>query len=178
MDFSTLTTPVKVNALICFIDIQGFRSITQAVPDPLQIFDLLNGFARIPVAVAERTSGRVVKFIGDSCLLIYPEESADEGVQAIMTMKADCEAYLQSRGFSNKLQVTVHFGEIAVGLFGTGHCRGLDVMGDSVNTAATLEKSGHRGRLILSAQAFRKLAPPTRRLFHKFTEPVVYLGEE
>jgi class 3 adenylate cyclase len=67
MDFSSLTTPVKVNALICFMDIQGFRSISRAVPDPLQVFDLPNGFARIPVAIAEGTAGRVVKFIGDSC---------------------------------------------------------------------------------------------------------------
>ncbi len=178
MDFSKVTTPQKVSLLVSFLDIQGYLGVTQRLKDPLDHFSLLGGFAEIVIHEVESAGGRVIKFIGDSALSVFPEEAADEGVRTLISLKARLEAYLSQKGFPNKLRVTAHFGEVAIGLFGEGHCRQLDLFGDAVNTAAVLERAGHGGRLVISPQAFRKLSAATRKVFHRYTPPKVYLAEE
>lgn len=176
MDFSTIRTPTRVNLLISFMDIQGFARIAQAVTDLNKLFDLLNGWAALVVTGIESAGGRVIKFIGDSALCVFPEDQASGGVKALLAAKQKSEQYLESRGFSSRLRVTGHVGEAIVGVFGTGKCIGLDVFGDSVNVSATLERSDKHGQFILSPQAFRKLDASTRKAFHKHTPPVVYIG--
>lgn len=175
MDFSRVTTPQKVDALVSFADIKDFISIGQKLDDPLKAFALMNGMADLVKGIVSKSGGYVVKFIGDAWLMIYPDDSVDRGILGIIEMKAAVEKYLQQNGFSNKLRTTAHFGEVAVGPFAG---QALDVFGANVNTAATLEKSDRRGQLIISPQAFRKLAPSTRKLFHKHTPPVVYIAED
>jgi adenylate cyclase len=177
MDFGSITSPRRVNLLISFMDIQGFRSISGTTGDLLQLFDLLNGWATIIVKHVDQAGGRVMKFIGDSCLIIFPEDEADRGVRAMLTVKQEVEAYFKSKGFPNKVRTTAHVGEAVLGQFGAGSCKQLDVFGDSVNTAASLERADRAGRLTISAQAFRRLSPTTRKFFHKYTPPVVYLAE-
>ncbi|HET6484950.1 MAG TPA: adenylate/guanylate cyclase domain-containing protein [Spirochaetia bacterium] len=178
MDFSRVTTPQRVSLLISFLDIQGFLGISQKLNDPLDLFALLDDLAKMIIHDVDASSGRVIKLIGDSALVVYPEEAIDRGVNALLALKTRLEEDLSRRGFSNRLRMTAHFGEAAIGLLGEGQCRHLDVLGDSVNTAAMLERTGHGGRLILSPQAFRRLSSSTRKLFHRFTPPQVYLAEE
>jgi class 3 adenylate cyclase len=178
MDFSKVTTPQRATLLISFMDIQGFLSIAQKVQDSLEVFDLLNGWAGVVTPIVSRAGGYLVKFIGDACLMIFPEDSVDKGVLGIMELKAASEKYFNQKGFSNKLRATAHFGEVVVGPFGVAPHQAVDVLGDTVNTAASLEKVDRRGQLIISPQAFRKLSPSTRKLFHKYTPPVVYIAEE
>ena len=177
MEFSTITTPTRVDLLISFMDIQGFLGIAKAQHDLTKLFDLLNNWAKIIIKDVEQARGRVVKFIGDACLIVFAEEDADLGVQTLISLKAKAEAFLLDQGFKNKIKVTGHVGEAVMGPFGAGNCRSIDVFGDSVNIASTLERSDHHGRLILSPQAFRKLSSSTRKLFHKYTPPIVYVAE-
>ena len=178
MDFSNVTTPVRVNLLISFMDIQGFAKIAQRVQDLNELFDLLNQWAVILITEVEAVRGRAIKFIGDSCLSIFPEDGVDGGVHALLSAKQKAEAFLQKRGFTNRMRVTAHFGEAVIGLFGTSSCKGIDVFGDSVNISAALERGDHRGQMILSPQAFRKLAASSRKRFHKHTPPIVYIAED
>ncbi len=177
MDFSGITTPVRVNLLICFLDIQGFSKISEQMQDPGELFDLLNGWAAIIVKEVEAVGGRVVKFIGDACLAVFSEEAADAGTNALLSAKAKAEVHLEKHGFPNKMRVTVHFGEVIVEQCGAGNCKGTDVLGDAVNVCASLGRGDHRGKLILSPQAFRRLEPSSRKLFHKHTPPIVYIAE-
>jgi class 3 adenylate cyclase len=113
--------------------------------------------------------GLVVKFMGDAALVVFPEDLADQGIMALLDLKADIDRWLQDRPIGNSLHVNVHFGETMIGRMGrAGH---LDVIGETVNIAATL---GSRG-FGLSQQAFRCLSPEHRRLFHRFTPPALYL---
>jgi len=96
----------------------------------------------------------------------------------LFSIKKKSEAHLKALGFANRVRITAHFGEVAIGLFGDGNCKHLDVIGETVNVAAGLGRGEHRGQLVVSAQAFRKLSPATRKRFHRHTPPVVYLGKE
>jgi len=178
MELSDVRTPRKADLLISFMDIRGFLGIAGAVPDLIRLFDLLNGWAAIIIKEIDEAGGRVVKFIGDACLSIFHGEDTDAGVLALLSAKTKAEAYLQKNGFPNRMRVTAHVGEAVIGEFGFGTCKAVDVFGDSVNTAASLERSDRRGQLIISPQAFRKLTPPVRKMFHKFTPPIVYIAEQ
>lgn len=177
MDFSSITKPCTANLLVSFMDIQGFGGIARSLEDPLALFDLLDGWAKLVVAEIEGAGGRVIKFIGDECMIAFAEEAVDAGVRTLIEVKAKSEAYLESKGFPTKMRVTAHFGEAAMGPFGAGGCRLIDVFGDSVNVAAMLGRGEHRGRLVISPQAFRKMSTETRKLFHKHTPPIVYVAE-
>lgn len=178
MELSSITDPVKTDLLVCFCDIQGFRRVAEATPDPLDLFRLLEGWAEIAIGAVEKAGGIAVKFIGDSALLAFPPERADAGVNALLALQAGMERYFEKEKRPAKVRFGVHYGEAVIGAFGQGRNRSIDVFGDAVNVAAALEHGAHGGRLVLSAQAFRKLLPATRRRFHKFTQPIVYLAGE
>ena len=98
MDFSKVTTPQKVSLLISFMDIQGFLGIAQKLKDPLDLFALLSDLAKVIVHDVDATAGRVIKFIGDSALVVYPEEAADQGVNALIALKARAAGHPFSEG--------------------------------------------------------------------------------
>ncbi|MBV8083184.1 MAG: hypothetical protein JO247_00065 [Chloroflexi bacterium] len=76
---------------------------------------------------------------------------------------------MKLEGIPSWLHVNAHFGEVTLGPMGRE--RRLDVIGQTVNVTATLGSKD----FALSQQAFRCLTPEHRRLFHKFTPPVLYL---
>ena len=177
MDLISIKKPTKVNLLVSFMDIENFMSIAHGVPDSLKLFEMLNEMARAIIEEFEGTPGLVIKFIGDACLAVFPEAAADAGVLVLLAVKEKVEKLLSGFGFKNRLRVTAHFGEAAIGPYGWGDHVRLDVFGDSVQIAATLGRSEHKGRLIISPQAFRKLSSKTRKMFHKYTPPIVYVAE-
>jgi class 3 adenylate cyclase len=176
MDFTRITAAQSATLLIAFIDIQGFRALSQATPDSVALFTLLNGWARNIITETERGEGMVLKFIGDSALIIFPENKVDEGVLTLLSTREKSDAYFQSLGFNNRVRLTAHLGEVAIGMFGTEGAQRLDIIGDAVNVAAALGRGEHRSHLIISPQVFRHLASVTRKRFHKFTPPIVYLA--
>ena len=57
----------------------------------------------------------------------------------------------------------------------------IKYMGDAVFAAFiafTMDRRTHRGRLLISPQAFRRLAPQMRTCFHRHTPPVVYVARD
>ena len=173
--FDSITEPRKADLLICFSDIENFTAISKARPEPLELFELLSGFAREISGALEGSAGRIVKLIGDSALILFPAEAADAGMQLLLDLKPRLERYLAKQGAKARVLFQVHVGEVAVGPFGGDGA--LDVIGDSVAVAARLGRPDHRGAFVISPQAFRRLKPATRKAFHKHTPPIVYVAE-
>jgi len=176
MDLASVTALQRTNLLVSFLDLQGFVGIAQTIQGPEELFRFAKGWASIIIREVDQTSGRVLKLVGDECLVVFPEDSVDSGMDALLSMKKKTERYLKEMGFSSKLRVTAHFGEVAIGPFGEGSFRSVDVYGDTVNVAATLGWREHRGQFVISPQTFRKLSPATRKNFRKHTPPIVYLS--
>ncbi len=177
MDLTRIDAPEKGNFLVSFADIEGFLGISTSLSDPIELFDLLNGVAAVASECVAQTTGTIVKFIGDACLSVFPEDAVDAGILCLLDLKKRTEALLSRRGFKNRLRISAHFGEAAIGQFGRAPDRRLDIFGQSVNVASGLGRGDHRGRLIISPQAFRKLSTESRRIFHKYTPPIVYVAE-
>jgi adenylate cyclase len=115
--------------------------------------------------------GRVVKFIGDGMLAVFPPKRAERGVLALVDLKDAADRFMEEQGWECRLLVKIHFGTVAAGRFGAGTARRYDVLGKTVNFAARLQGSG----VTLSEEAYRLLGPEVRRRFKKHTPPVTYV---
>ena len=166
------STPTLKTLLICFYDIRGFTRLVDQTTTDLDTFVLLNEMARKAEQHVQSSGGEVVKFIGDAALIIYPEERIDDGVRALLELKTGLQQILLDHGKKADVLFALHVGEVAVGPFGTSGR--TDVLGSAVNTTAQLEKTPCKSTFIISPQLFRRLSTGTRKLFHKFTPPVVY----
>jgi adenylate cyclase len=163
-----LTGPIQTNALVALCDCSRFMQQARGRPSA-QLFAELNELYTLTEDAVAAAGGLVVKFMGDAALVVFPEDLADQGIMALLDLKTTVDRWLRSRPLGNSLYVDVHFGEVTLGRM--GRAGRLDVIGETVNIAAKL---GSRG-FGLSQQAFRCLSPEHRKLFHRFTPPVLYL---
>jgi class 3 adenylate cyclase len=169
------TEPVRAEAslLISFIDLTQYQTQARKSSDA-QLAETMNEFYGLITIAIHQAGGRVVKFIGDAALLVFPQEKIDEGVAALLSLKTRLDAWLSAQGWASRLVVKAHFGTVIAGLFGPKEEQRFDVIGKEVNTTATLESSG----LALSAELFRRLSPQMRTHFKKHTPPITYIRVE
>lgn len=162
---------VESPLLISFVDLTRFFAQSQRVTD-LELADTLDEFYRRVAAVVDKGGGRVVKFIGDAALVVFPANGVDRGVGALLELKTAVDRLMETRGWDCRLTIKAHFGTAVAG--GFGPAGGFDVLGKAVNTTAVLDSTG----VTLSVSAFRKLSPELRRRFKKHTPPITYIRGE
>jgi class 3 adenylate cyclase len=160
--------PLQANVLVAFADCSRYMQSTKGLSST-ELFAALNDFYVLTEDTMGAAGGLVVKFMGDAAMIVFPEDLADQGIMALLDLKASVDRWLQDHPIAQGLQVNVHFGEATLGRM--SRAGNLDVIGETVHIAATL---GSRG-FGISQQAFRCLTPEHRQRFHKFTPPVVYL---
>lgn len=159
---------VEQSVLIVFADLTRFMVNARSTPDAA-LADLLDGYYRRAEALVSAAGGRIVKFMGDAFLAVWPEARAGSGVEALPVLKRDIDAWWAAKGWDSRVVLKAHFGRAVVGPFGAD--ARFDVIGNEVNIAATLPAR----TVSLSAEAFRRLEDDGRRAFRKHTGPVVYI---
>lgn len=157
--------------LIVFADLTRFMVNARGTPDAA-LAELLDGFYREAARLVDRSGGRVVKFMGDAFLAVWPEERASAGTAALPALKRDIDAWWSEKGWDSRIVVKAHFGTVVAGAFGAEGA--YDVIGNQVNIAATL---GAR-TIALSPEAFRCLGEAERKAWKKHTPQVVYIPSE
>ena len=143
-----------------------------------ELAEFMLKFADITRRHVESAGGTVVKYIGDSALGYFSSDKVDEGISALLSMQREIEEDFIVKGKKTGLRIGAHYGPFAL-------CTLLpveepDLIGETINIAATIGSGGqtkHRSKLIITPAAFRKLSTVSRKRFHKFTEPIVYLAE-
>lgn len=164
--------------LVFLTDITNFNHTTKNMNSE-QIAKILISFAEITHRIVKSGGGQVIDYMYDSALGYFPADCADKGVRTLIEMKRQVEEWLSADGYRMKLRIGAHYGKFRV-LYMPPFTT-PEIIGGTVNITVRLGSGGqksHQGRLILTATAFRKLASDTRKSFHKFTEPIVYLAEE
>lgn len=107
----------------------------------------------------EGAGGRVVKFIGDSCLAVFPVEAAPAAVDAVRALAARVSVLAKGRRVPVEMGANLHVGEVVEGLFGPeAHAR-YDVIGAAMNQTARMG----RGGVLRISRALREELPPTER---------------
>jgi class 3 adenylate cyclase len=163
--------PLQANVLVAVCDCTRFMQSAKGRSSAELFADLNDLYVLIDDAV-QAAGGLVIKFMGDAALVVFAEDLADQGIMALLDLKAQVDRWLQDRPVGQSLQVNAHVGEVTLGPMGrAGH---LDVIGETVNIAARLGSHGFG----LSQQAFRCLTAEHRQRFHKYTPPILYLPNE
>jgi adenylate cyclase len=164
---------IETELLIVFIDLTRFSAESQRVTD-VELANVIDEYYAHVGEAVRAAGGRVVKFIGDATLAVFPEEAIDTGVTMLLELKDEVDRMMSGRGWHCRFTAKAHFGTAVAGLFGEGDTKRFDVIGQAVNMAATLRSTG----VALSVPTFRKLGPELRTHFKRHTLPVTYIRSE
>jgi class 3 adenylate cyclase len=159
-----------IQGLVACSDLTGYAKLT-ARKSGEEIFPLLSGYYELVGDLIAPASGQVIKFMGDAALMLFPEAAADLAVLALFTLQSHGDRFLSERALPCRHHLRVHFGPVCLGEIGTRTDKRPDILGPTVNTLFTLRTDG----FVLTPEAFRRLAPDSRKLFKKHTPPVTYI---
>ena len=151
---TTHTARATASYLIAFLDFTLFDKQSQRVDDA-EIAETLDAHYQRVTQAVRAAGGRVIKFIGDATMLVFPESSVDAGVRAILDLIASENRLMQEKGWDCRLQAKAHFGSVIAGEFGAEDDRRFDVFGRAVNATARLKGTA---AFTLSAEAYARLA--------------------
>lgn len=154
---------------VAFFDLSRIPEWSSSDQD-VAVASFFQEFYALAAKHVEAAGGRIVKFMGDAGLAVFPPESAESVIFALCALAGDARSGARQAGLDAWLNVNVHVGPVLAGSFGPPGSERFDVIGKTVNIAARL---GRRG-VTLSAQAFRCLSPDGRKRFEKITPPVTY----
>jgi class 3 adenylate cyclase len=137
--------------------------------------DFLHGYYSVAEDAVGSSGGRIVKFIGDAVLAVFPDSAAAGAVSAAVSMRRDVERLGQQAGFPVRLGVSVHMGTAVETELGKGSSRRPDVIGRTVNQTFLL---GRGPGIRISEPVYRKLPSGERTPWSKHKPPAVYVLEE
>jgi class 3 adenylate cyclase len=112
-----LSSRVEQAVLIVFADLTRFMVNSRSTPDAA-LAELLDGYYRHAEGLVEAEGGRVVKFMGDAFLAVWPEARAGHGVETLSGLKRDIDAWWAAKGWDSRVVLKAHFGRAIIGPFG------------------------------------------------------------
>ena len=154
---------------VAFFDLSRMPEWSSSEEDA-RVASFFQAFYSLASQHLKPAGGRIVKFMGDAGLVVFPKESTESAVFALAALAEAARGRALEFGLDTYLNVNVHVGPMLTGTFGPPGDERFDVIGKAVNIAARL---GRRG-ITLSQQAFRCLSPEGRERFRKITPPVTY----
>lgn len=147
--------------VIVFTDFSSFKKVALRVSDA-EIADTMDDFYRLATAIVEKAKGRVVKFIGDAALIVFPADKPDDAFRAILTLRTESDRFMIDRDWECRFGAKLHIAEVIAGDFGPKGARRYDIMGREVNATAMLKGDGivlsDALRAVLSAETLARLA--------------------
>jgi class 3 adenylate cyclase len=132
---TTLTPAIVSEQIIAFVDLVGYHSRICARLAPQEAFEFLAEYYSVVQRASEGSNARIVKFIGDSILILFPAESASDALASLREVKTAVDGWLDQGRFDSRLRIKAHVGEVAAGSL--GGCA-FDVCGIAVNETALL----------------------------------------
>ena len=150
----------QLSLLIVFADLTRYTAETERNPDR-EVARIMDAFYERVAARVEPASGRIVKFIGDAALIVFPESAVDRAIPALLDLKDDIDAFFPETGWECRINIKAHIGSVIAGPYGGASDKRFDILGRAVNRTARLKGAG----VVLSAEAFHKLGPELRARF-------------
>lgn len=160
--------------VILVADLTGYTRLSRSQPDEVMAA-FLDRFYCLAEDAITGGRGRVVKFMGDAILAVFPPEAAADAVAAVITLQVQVEALAAERGFAMALGANLHLGSAVVAELGKGSSRRADVIGRAVNQTFLL---GSAGGIRLSEPMYRQLPSAERTPWEKHKPPAVYVLRE
>lgn len=162
--------------IIALYDLENFVRIAKKL-NSRETFSLINEIHSLSIESVKGFSPHMIKSVGDSTMMVFDDEKADEIIRELHTLKQKIEELLISKGFNNKASFSCHYGELTSGTLGVPPFESFDAFGEAINTTFVMNGKPFPGRFIISPQLFRKLNKETRKLYHKYTPQIVYIAD-
>lgn len=142
METTSILDPHEEYMTVLFLDIKGFTTLTEKYQE--KVFTIVNTIWFEVEKIVEKNYGKINKYIGDACLIIFQE---DKGIHnsSFYALKSSILILEKVRQLQDELEIDFNFrvgidyGQIVYGKTGTENNYELGVIGDTVNTAARLE---------------------------------------
>ena len=148
------------SVLIVFLDLSRFK-FEAARREDAEIAAALNAFYRLVAREAAAGGGRVVKFIGDAALVVFPESAIDAAARTLRHLRRSVDEFFIELGWGCRFSARAHFGPVVAGEFGPPGDERFDIIGRAVNKTAMIQANG----VTLSHAAWRRLSPEGRSRF-------------
>lgn len=132
MDYESINEPIECRLVIALADVVGFAKMSRTRSN-LEAFAMLQEFYELVGDIVEGTSGRVVKFIGDAALIVFPETRANEAVAALRELKARAHTIWSTFDATCALHIKADVGTVACGPLGGRDNKRFDVIGSLVD---------------------------------------------
>jgi len=136
------------SAAILFADLRGFTSLAESMPAE-KVSNFLNDYRRRISGPIVENHGTIDKFIGDGVMAIFgvPEPRADDACNAVLgglAVVSAIEKWSAERLGEGlpplRIGVGIHYGDVIAGPLGDEHRLEYTAIGDTVNTAARIER--------------------------------------
>ena len=128
MNYKSITSPTECRAIVATADITGFSRASQSKSNR-EVFDLLTEFYGIVGRIVDESGGKVVKFMGDAPLMVFPEGRAKQAVAALRSLTEKSSACVSRFGSACRLRVKAHIGSVVCGPLGTATEKPFDIIG-------------------------------------------------
>ena len=159
--------------VIAVHDLAGFMRAAQH-HDALAVWAYLDEYYALCAEQVAGAGGRVVKFVGDACLAIFPPDRCVEAVDAMAQLREQVSGLSRRRGFPVGSGATnVHLATIAEGDLGPEGLRRFDVIGEGVNHTFLLGSRMGPG-VHVSEPVYRQLPNDRRGPWKKQRPPATY----
>ena len=145
---------VLENHVIVFMDVHNYSIVATALASEHWRFlqEIYETLGEIIVA----HGGEIIRYVGDGILSIFPDGAENHAVQCALTLrKAFCDlARRKTLPSDTELEIGIHSGQVAIGMFGHASLLQKDIMGDAVMWAMTI---GHHRGVAITEQVYARI---------------------
>ena len=147
-ELNGLSSGLRQPVAVLFVDIKGFTSMAETM-SPEELGTMLSEFRERVTECVFRHGGTVDKFIGDAVMVVFgaPISGPDDargavecGVDVLKTVAKWSKERMSSGEAGIEIGIGGHYGEVFVGVLGSGRLLEYTVIGDTVNVAERLER--------------------------------------
>jgi adenylate cyclase len=160
----------EAKLVLLSVDLAGF-SRASAHRDAIAIAAFIDEWYAACAAAIRARGGRVVKFIGDACLAVFPEDRATDAIEAAQAIDAALAPLRARHGWKIEVGANVHAAVVAHGDYGPADDRRYDIIGSGVNHLFLM---GGGAGLRISEPIYRQLPNDARAPWKKQRPPATY----
>jgi adenylate cyclase len=147
MDYSEVTSPTECHIVIAVADIARITQIAQAMSNR-EMFEMFSEFYELIGGIVESAGGKVVKFMGDAALVIFPGNAPGQAIAGLRRLKAEGEEWLAGYSSDPQINLKAHIGSVVCGPLGPAGEKRFDVIGAPINELFLM----HSGDFVLSSE--------------------------
>ncbi len=157
------------------VDLTGY---TRAVAGAraIDVATFLDGYYRLCAMAVKQHGGRVVKFMGDACFAVFPEERAANAVDCALDLQSEAPKLAGGSSLYGArppaVGSNVHLATVAEGMLGADDDQRYDVFGEGVNH---LFRMGGGAGIRISEPVYRSLPNDRRGPWEKTKPPATYV---